>query len=809
MANDLVAALGPDGARRAVLVAPPGAGKTTLMPLVLLRAPWLRATDRIVVLEPRRLATRAAARRMADLLGEQPGGTVGYQTRDERVIGSATRIEVVTEGVLTRRLQSDPTLPGVAVVIFDEVHERNLPTDLGMALALDVAASIRPDLAILAMSATADTPRLAQILGTGIDRDVPVLTSDGRQYPVDVRWVPRDRRARLEPAVVSVVQRALRDETGDVLVFLPGIAEIMRTAAQLLGVVGDDVDIRPLAGALSAAEQDAALAPSPAGRRRVVLATDIAETSLTVEGVRVVIDSGLARAPRFDTRTELTRLTTVTTARSSAEQRTGRAGRVEPGVCYRMWSKMEHTSRRAHAPAEILEVDLSGLALELAAWGSDDLVFIDPPPARALAAGRALLTELGALAPDSTITERGHAMLRLPVHPRLAAMIAVHRSTLACVVAAIVDDRDVFRRGGGTEPPVDLTRRVAVICDLEYHDLADRRAVDRVRQRARDLARRAGVDFEPAAVHIDDAGAVLLSAFSDRLAGRRRPGQFQLLSGAGAWIPDTDPLARTEFLVAVDLDGRRDRSRIRLAAPVDADRVAEVFADHLSVTTTIAWDRDRDDLVSRRERRLAAINLGVVTGRPAPGPQTTAALLERVRETGLAQLNWSTAAASVRARVEFLHRSSGEPWPDWSVAGLLGTLDVWLAPWLAGASGRADLEAVDIAVLLRSQLPWEIGADLDRVAPATLALPGGRSAPLDYSGDAPAAAVRAQHLYGMREHPIFAGVRVVLTVLSPADRPIQITADLPGFWAGSWAQVRSEMAGRYPKHHWPENPVSQ
>jgi len=830
LADDLIDALGPSGVRRAVVVAPPGAGKTTALPLALAGAPWLEPTQRIVVLEPRRLATRAAARRMADLLGERAGETVGYQTRDERVIGAQTRIEVVTEGVLTRRLQRDPALPGVAVVIFDEVHERNLPTDLGLALALDAAVTLRPDLAIVAMSATADTQGLAAVLATGLDPAiiVPVLESQGRHFPVDIRWAPRDPttthrrtggragrsgrsdrgggRARLEPAVAALVERALREEPGDALVFLPGIGEIMRTADQLRDRLDEHIDIRPLAGALSAAEQDAALQPSPAGRRRVVLATDIAETSLTVEGVRIVIDSGLARAPRFDTRTELTRLTTITTSRSSAEQRAGRAGRLEPGVCYRMWSKIEHGSRPAHRTAEILEVDLAGLALELAAWGSDDLAFIDPPPPKALDAGRELLAGLGAL-DEGRITATGREMLALPVHPRLAAMIIAHRSTLACVLAALVDDRDILRSGPDT--PVDIVRRVGIICGTEHHARADRRAVEMVRQRARDLARRAGVDVDLTGVDIDDAGSVLLTAFADRLAGRRRRGQFQLYSGAGAQIPETDQLADAEFVVAVDLDGRRDRARIRLAAPVDADRVAEMFADSLSTTTTVMWDRDRDDVVARTERRLGAINLGVTTGPAEPGPDTAAVLAERVTETGLAQLNWSTEAISVRARVAFLHRRIGEPWPDWSVEALVRTLGQWLGPWLVTATGRADLESIDLAMLLRSQLPWEVGAELDRLAPATLDLPGGRAVPVDYRDGTPAIQARAQALYGIDRHPLIAGDAVVVTVLSPADRPIQITSDLPGFWAGSWAQVRTEMAGRYPKHHWPVDPTSR
>jgi ATP-dependent helicase HrpB len=807
------------GHGRAVLVAPPGAGKTTVVPLALLDEEWL-GDRRIVMLEPRRLATRAAARRMAQLLGEEVGDTVGYQTRDERHIGPTTRIEVVTEGVLTRRLQNDPELPGVGLVIFDEVHERNLPTDLGLALTLDVAATLRPDLRVLAMSATADTRALAPVLATA-HGDAPVLESEGRMFDVDVRWLPRGRNERLEVAVVSAVQRALRDETGDVLVFLPGIGEIMRTAAQLrewlsrtegaVGGVGgaDGVDVHPLAGALSLAEQDAALAPSPPGRRRVVLSTDIAETSLTVDGVRVVVDSGLARAPRFDVRTGMTRLTTISTSRSSAEQRAGRAGRVEPGVCYRLWSKIEHGSRPAHRAPEITEVDLAGLALELAAWGGniDELAFPDPPPAKALEAGRSLLVDLDAIDHDGHITDLGRTMLGLPVHPRLARMIASAGTSLACVLAAVVDERDVLR-GRPDDVPADVALRVRLVCGNEGHDRADRRAVHRLRDRAADIARRARIRFDTDSVDADRAGATLLLAFPDRLAARRRPGQFQLRTGSGAWLPDTDPLAHEEFVVAVDLDGKRDRSRIRLAAALDADDVAAAFADDLAETRTLEWDTGRDDLVERVDRRLGSIRLGSISRPPQPGDDTTAAIVRRVASTGLAQLAWTTEAIALRRRVEFLHRAVGDPWPDWSVGALVRTVDDWLAPYLAGVTNRADLERVDVAMVLQSELGWDLGTELDARAPRHLELPSGRTVEISYEGDAPSASVRVQDLFGVTEHPSAGGRPVVLHLLSPADRPIQVTSDLPGFWRGSWAEVRKEMAGRYPKHQWPDDPAT-
>ena len=810
--------------RRVVLVAPPGAGKTTVVPLALLDEAWL-GDQRIVMLEPRRLATRAAARRMAATTGTEVGGLVGYQTRDERHIGARTRIEVVTEGVLTRRLQNDPELPGVGLVIFDEVHERNLTTDLGLALALDVASTIRPDLRLMAMSATPDVDGLTRLL------DAPVVVSEGRMFDVEMHWLPRTSSAaggrtnrggrrpggrpsgpsagrdRIEPDVVVAVVRALREQPGDVLVFLPGIGEIRRTESLLVDQVGPDVDVHPLAGALSLADQDRALAPSPPGRRRVVLSTDIAETSLTVDGVRVVVDAGLAREPRFDPRTGMTRLTTVATSRASAEQRAGRAGRTEPGAAYRLWSKIEHGTRTRHRSPEIVQADLAGFALELAAWGGgDELRFIDAPPADAFASARTLLADLHALDDDGSITPLGRQMLGLPVHPRLGRMIAVDRSTLACVVATLIDERDIFR-GRPDDLPADLSLRVGAITGARGHDAADRGAVHRLRERAADTARRAGITFDLDRVDPDRAGAALLLGFPDRLAARRRPGQFLLRSGSGGWLPDDDPLADEEFLVAADLDGRRDRARIRLAAAVDVETVVAAFGPDVVEQRTIAWDAERDDLVATVERRLGAIRLGRHTSRPEPGEETTSALLRRVDATQLGALRWTDGARSLRERVEFLHRTIGDPWPDWSTSRLVATLDEWLAPYLPGATGRGDLERLDVAMVLRSQLPWPEGGDLDVVAPPTLELPSGRSAAIDYGGEQPDAFVRVQDLFGVTVHPTAGGTPIRLHLLSPADRPIQVTADLPGFWAGSWKEVRKDMAGRYPKHQWPLDPA--
>ncbi|NND74159.1 MAG: ATP-dependent helicase HrpB [Ilumatobacter sp.] len=812
-----------DGRRRAVLVAPPGAGKTTVVPLALLTEPWLDGR-RIVMLEPRRLATRAAARRMAATTQTAVGELVGYQTRDEREITATTRIEVLTEGVLTRRLQNDPELPGVGLVIFDEVHERNLTTDIGLALTLDAADALRADLRIVAMSATPDTVGLSSLL------DAPVVSSDGKQFDVDITWIPRSssgsarggrpgkNRPQRRTAVnlhhgidadaAAAVLRALGEHDGDVLVFLPGIGEIRRTENRLRDALGPNIDVHALAGALTPADQDRALAASPEGRRRVVLSTDIAETSLTVDGVRIVVDAGLAREPRFDARSGMTRLTTVAASRASAEQRAGRAGRTEPGHAYRLWTKLEHGSRARHRSPEIAQADLAGFALELAAWGGgDQLRFIDAPPAGALDQGRDLLIALHALEDDHRITPLGRAMLGLPVHPRLARMIAVDRSPLACAVAALVDERDVFR-GRPDEVPTDLALRVGVISGERGHDLADRGAVHRLRDRAADLARRAGIRFDRNLLDPDRTGAVLLLGYPDRVAALRRGAQYQLRSGSSAYLPDDDSLAGEPLIVAADLDGKRDRARIRLAAALDDSTLIAAHGEDIIERRLVDWDAARDDLVETVERRFGAIRLGTQTARPSPGESTTAALLARVRATNLDVLRWTDAASSLRQRVEFLQQHVGDPWPDWSVATLCATVDAWLGPYLPGATSRSDLERLDLTTVLRSQLPWPEGSRLDEMAPAKLALPTGRAAPIDYSGEQPTVAVRVQDLFGVTEHPTAGGRPLRLELLSPADRPIQVTTDLPGFWSGSWAAVRKEMAGRYPKHRWPDDPAT-
>jgi len=802
---ELASALETRGA--ALLVAPPGAGKTTVAPLWLVEQPWLQG--RIVMLEPRRLATRAAARRMATLLGTEVGGVVGFQTRDERRIGRDTRIEVVTEGVLTRRLQHDPELPGVDLVIFDEIHERNVPTDVGLALTLDARENVRPDLRVLAMSATPDMAKVSAILG-----DAPTIESIGRTFDVDLRWLPMMKGVRLEQATGEAVLRALNEEHGDVLVFLPGIGEIRRVEQFLVDRVGPLVDVRMLAGALSSAEQDLALSPSPSGRRRVVLSTDIAESSLTVSGVRIVVDAGLARVPRHDLGSGMTRLTTISTSRASADQRAGRAGRTEPGVAYRLWSKLEHATRRAHLEAEITQVDLAGVALELAAWGTPvvDLRFIDPPPARAMQQAHELLRSLGAIDSGGVPTPTGRSMLSLPVHPRLARMVAdapAESRGLACVIAAILDERDVLR-GRADELPADLGLRVRIVCGHDHHDRADRRDVARVRDRAVDIARRADVHVDFDSIVSDHSGAVLALAFPDRVAIRRRqPGQFQMRSGTGAWVPATDLLANEDFVIAADVDGNRSSARVRIGATISGAELIGALGDNITRERVLTWDKQRDDLVAHETMRLGSMLLDEQFRPAPPGEATVEALAERVRATRLAVLGWTPAAVQLRQRIAFASEHLDGEWPPLDDRTLLATLDEWLAPFLQQATNRADLAALDLEMVLTTMLTWDQQTQLAALVPATITTAAGRSVAIDYGRDMPTVSVRVQDMFGTSTHPTIAhDVPLTIELLSPADRPIQITSDLPGFWAGSWSAVRKELAGRYPKHQWPVDPAT-
>ena len=787
-----------------ILTAPPGSGKTTVVPIRLLDEGWT-GDRKIVVLEPRRIATRAAAHRIAELMGESVGDRVGYVTRDDRRTSDRTVIEVVTEGVLTRRLQSNPELPGTAAVLFDEVHERNLQTDLGLALTLDVRASIRPDLRVLLMSATIDADRLADRIA---DHPVPVVIGDARTFPIDVRWMPQPRRTGIELGISTAVRQALDTVDGDVLVFLPGMGEIVRSKRRL----EDDgvyADIHILHGSLPPDDQDRAISPGRSGRPKVVLSTDIAETSLTVEGVTTVVDSGFARAPRFDARTGMTRLITVPISKASAEQRAGRAGRLGPGLAFRLWSKLEHAARPSAIEPEILKIELAGFMLELAAWGTVDpseLTFLDPPPARAVDEALDLLERLGAVE-SGQITDSGRRMSGLPLHPRLARMVVDSGidQPLACLIAALVDSRDLFS-GRPDDVPTDLMERVRIVSGDVADRRADRRRVDRVKRTANDLLRRASVP--PLPVDPDRSGSVLALAFPDRLSIRRGSrGRFQMRTGTTAWMRPEDSLAGEQFLIAVDLDGKRKDARIRLAAPLDADEVAALFSDEVTTERDLVWRGDR--LTERTRRRLGGLTLDEIEQRPNPGREVAAALVARVAADDLRPLTWTKKAKAMTERVAFLHRAVGEPWPDWSWSGLIEHVDDWLAPSLGYATGLDDVAAIDVLQLFRGLLPHRLHGDLDRLAPEAYRLPSERTVPLDYStGETPTLSVRAQELFGIRSHPTAGGLPLTVEVLSPANRPIQVTSDLPGFWTGSWAEVRKEMAGRYPKHDWPENPGS-
>lgn len=782
-----------------VVTAPPGSGKTTIVPLRLKN----HVAGKILVLEPRRLATRAAARRMSYLLGETVGETVGYVTRDERRPGS--RIEVITEGVLTHRLQRDPELPGVGLVIFDEFHERNLVTDLGLALALDTRGALRSDLPILVMSATLEADRVAAFLGDD-DGTAPVITATGRSYPVDIRWSPPGRRTRIEDHVAGIVHQLVESEDGDVLVFLPGMAAIKRVAEGLEGILAD---VLALHGSLSPRDQDRAIAPSSPPFRKVVLSTDIAETSLTVEGVRIVVDSGQARTPRYDARTGMTRLTTIPVSRASAEQRTGRAGRTQPGIAVRAWARLEHGARPPQIEPEITKVDLAGFLLELKVWGvstPSELRFLDQPPKRSVEEAERLLRVLGALDDESRVTETGRAMVALPVHPRLARMVidAGDDSTLACIVATLIDERDPMR-GHPDEVPVDLTIRVRAMVDRGFHHPALMGgAVGRVRDRARELCDRAGVPWGP--VDLDRVGRVLALAYPDRLGIRRgSPGHFQLRIGTTAFTGPHDTLAPEEFLVVAVLDGRRKDARIRLAAGIDRTDLLEVFSHEIDQVTETTWEGDR--LIERSRSQLGALVLEETHRRAAPGERTAQAILEKIRERGLDVLPWTPKAREFVTRVRYLRDGLGEGWPDWSEERLLSDLDTWLAPYLVETRGLDEVAKLDLYSILRGRLRYPQNVQIDELAPTHLVVPSGRSRRVDYSGDVPEVTVRVQDMYGTRRTPRIGERPVILNLVSPANRTVQITSDLAGFWEGSYQEVRKEMAPQYPKHSWPEDPA--
>jgi ATP-dependent helicase HrpB len=788
----------------AVLVAPPGAGKTTLAPLALMAEPWAQG-GRILVLEPRRVAARAAARRMAELIGEgAPGGTIGLSTRLDRMVSDRTRVEVVTEGLLVRRLQSDPGLEGVAAVLFDEAHERNLDTDLALAFCLDLQRALRPELRLLAMSATLDVARFVGLLG-----DCPVIESLGRAYPVRVEHRLRDIKEsrELPEAMASAIREALRAHPGDVLAFLPGWGEIRRTAERLSGI---EAEVLPLHGEMPPAEQDRALSPSD--RRKVVLATSIAETSLTVPGVRIVVDGGFRRTPRLDPASGLARLATVRISRAAAEQRAGRAGRTAPGVAIRLWTEAAHRGMAVQDRPEILEAELSGLALDCAAWGAApaDLAFLDPPPAGALAAARALLRDLDALDGEGRITAMGRGMARMGTHPRLARMMLAAvdegEKALAADLAALLEERDPLR---GRDQPANINLRLELLHGGDHAD-ADRGTVQRIR-RAGALHRRR-LRLHGTALPGGEAGPLLAAGFPDRIAAKRggMDGAFRLASGQGARLGATDPLSRAPLLAVADLELLGTEARIRMAAPLDRAALEARFPERLRWVEGAAFDARAGAVLARRRLMFGPLVLED-HALPSADPATiAAALAQGIAERGLRDLDWSNAAKQIRARIGWMRRAEGEAWPDLSDEALVATAAEWLAPHLHGRTKLAEAKALDMVAVLRGLLPWDQQRRLDAALPARLDLPAGRSAAIDYDRDVPTLEARAQHLFGLERLPPLAQGQVPLQValLSPAGRPVAITGDLAGFWRGAWADVRRDMRGRYPRHPWPEEPWS-
>jgi len=780
-------------ANAAVLVAPPGAGKTTVVPLELLGESWTHG-GKIIVLEPRRLAARAAAHRMAQTLGEPVGETVGFRVRMQSKVSGRTRIEVVTEGVFTRMILADPELAGVACVIFDEFHERSLDADLGLALARDAQKVLREDLRLLIMSATLDGAAVARLLDAA-----PVVESQGRMFPVETRYLGRDETQRLEDRVVRAVERALAEEAGSLLVFLPGQGEILRTAERLRDRLRrPDVDVAPLYGALDPRDQDRAIEPAPAGRRKVVLATSIAETSLTIQGVRVVIDGGLARVPRYDPASGLTRLATVRVSRAAADQRRGRAGRTEQGVCYRLWDEAETRALPAYGDPEILDADLSGLALDLARWGvkdATDLAFLDPPPMATFGEARALLRRLEALDGEGVLTAHGRALADFPLAPRLAHMVLKAADTgqqgRAARIAALITERNLGGRDADLRHRLEQLERDRSPRARDARALADRWAA---------LARARG-EGEP----LSD-GLLLAFAYPERIAkARGGQGEFQLVSGRGAFVEPTDALAREAWLAVAELGGGDRRDRILLAAPLEAAELA-AFEDQFEVEARL------EESGGGRLRAKRLTRLGRLTVREEvddnPDPALVArALADRIRREGPGLLPWGAAAESLRERVGFL-RGRDASWPDLSDAALVERLDEWLTPLLAGVRSLAALKPDVLDGALRALIPWELQRRLEAEAPARWAAPTGNTFAIDYAAESgPRVDVRVQEVFGLSEHPTVGGAPLTLSLLSPAHRPIQTTKDLPGFWTGSWKDVRSEMRGRYPKHVWPENPA--
>lgn len=792
---DLLRALTASG--RAVLQAPPGAGKTTRVPLAMLDAGL--CSGKIVMLEPRRLAARAAAERMAETLGERAGQTVGYRVRGDAKVSKETRIEVVTEGILTRMLQSEPDLPGVGAVIFDEFHERSLNADLGLALCLEVTGALRDDLILLAMSATLDAEPVGHLM------DAPLVTSEGRSYPVETRWLDRPLGAqarRLDALIdlVTLAERETRASGGGILVFLPGEGEIRQAEAALTNRLPKTCAICPLFGALPFAAQRAAIGPVETGRK-VVLATSIAETSLTIPDIRVVVDMGQARRARFDPGSGMSRLVTERVTRAEATQRAGRAGRVAEGVCYRLWSRGEEGALTAYPPAEIEAADLTGLALELALWGAEagDLAFLTPPPEGALAEARALLRMLGALDGKGRITDHGRTLSALPLHPRLGHML-VSAGAKAAPLAALMAERDPLKGA-----PADVSLRLEALRDARAFQRnrvwqVNAPVVDRIKAETKRLRARAGESSPDLS-----AAAMAALAYPDRI-GQRRKGdepRYVLSGGKGVVLDSGDTLAGAPYLVVTDTDGNPREARVRMAVQISEREIRDLFSDQIGWVETCEWSKRDRRVVARRQERLGAITLADRIWKDVPDEAVAHAMLDGVRDLGL---RLDGAAARLAARVELV-RADGVSLPDFSDQALLANLEDWLLQMLSGVRNAEDWKRFDLLPALRARLDWAQTQELDRRAPGSFETPLGRKVPIDYGGAVPEISVRLQEMFGVTRHPVVGGAPLKITLLSPAQRPIQITRDLPGFWTGSYEDVRKDMRSQYPKHPWPEDPT--
>lgn len=807
----------------AMLTAPPGAGKTTRVPLALLNAPWLSG-KKLLLLEPRRLAARAAAHRMAEVLQEYVGETVGYRMRLETKVGPTTKIEVVTEGVLTRLLHQDPSLEGYGIVLFDEFHERSLQGDIGLALCLEAQRLFRPDLRLLIMSATLDCGPVVDLLGRA-----PLVTCEGRMFPVETRYLDQPLTGRLDVAVSRLVRQSLSKDHGSLLVFLPGMADIRRVERLLLDSnVDHSVQIAPLHGNLPQDIQDVAIRPTAPGRRKVVLATSIAETSLTIDGIRVVVDAGLVRIPRYDPRSGLTRLETKRVTKDSAEQRRGRAGRLEEGICYRLWTEKEQAVLVPHRPPEILEADLTPLMLDLAQWGAHDpadLSWITPPPAGAVAQARDLLMQLGAFSADGRPTDHARRMAELPLHPRLAHMmlraVPLGLADLACEVAALLSERDLLhgpreRQSADLRVRLDILRRQYDSIGLEVN----RAVVDRVRRTARlwrrQLTREPSREVEN---NKDDysssAGRLVALAYPDRIARRQsdREGRYHLVNGRGARFKTADPLAREPFLVIVDLDGADQWSEINLAAPISQKDIESLYYDRFVEEEVVTWDETLHSVRALRRQRLGAMILLEELVSSPDVKKIKDKLLQGIHKAGLEILSFGHPLRQWRTRVMWLRRidEHQSEWPDLSDETLLQTLDQWLGPYLTGIATLDRVKRLDLTVPLHALLTHQQQRRLDHLAPTHITVPSGSRLPLDYEqAESPVLAVRLQEMFGCKDTPRVADgkIPVILHLLSPAKRPVQVTQDLGGFWKRAYQDVRKELRGRYPKHHWPDDPIS-